>query len=94
MSLSTAERIELAESVIYQEVEGEIVILDLAKQEYYGLDATGASMWLALLKHRNLDGVFDQLSTEYDVDSAVLRADLETLVNQLVGSGLLKLRVP
>ena len=41
-------RIEISEDVLFQEVGGETVLLDLASEQYFGLDAVGTRIWQLL----------------------------------------------
>lgn len=77
--------------VLVQRLPGEgLVFLNLASEEYHGLDATGAVMWTALTETGRLDMAHERLCKEFDAEPEVLRRDLEALVRRLVGRGLLR----
>src|SRR5580658_9680343 len=83
--------VAIGEAVLYQELEGEVVLLNMAKQEYYGLNDVGARMWKCLLESAgSMDSAEDLLSKTYEVERSVIRADLERLVRELLKAGLLK----
>jgi hypothetical protein len=82
--------VEIADSVIYQNLQDEVVILNMASGEYYGLDSVGASMWKMLIDQREIAAVADRMVTEYEVRPDTVRGDLHTLVRQLLDAGLLK----
>lgn len=84
------ERVEVAPDVVFREVSGEAVILDLESQRYFSLDATGTRMWVLLAEHGALETVRDVLLTEYEVEPEVLERDLEVLVKELLEAGLLQ----
>jgi hypothetical protein len=90
MSEPVPEYVEIGDSVIYQDLQNEVVILNMTSQQYYGLDDIGASMWKMLLDRRSLAVVADQLVRDYEVESAVAEKDLESLVRRLLDCGLLK----
>ena len=90
MNETVPTHVEIGDSVIYQDLQDEVVILNLASQQYYGLDDVGAAMWKPLLDRREVASATRQLATEFDVDSDVVRADLYALIRQLMESGLLK----
>ncbi|HWU05305.1 MAG TPA: PqqD family protein [Streptomyces sp.] len=76
------------ESVLAREVSGEMVLLDLQREEYYGLDRVGADMVIRLTQQPR-DQAVAALCQVYEVAPDVLTADLERLVDQLLDAGLL-----
>ena len=90
MDEQTTRSVDIGDSVIFQALHDEIVLLNLAEHEYYGLDSVGADIWQLLLKHRNVADTVQALQTVYAVDEETARKDVEALVNQLIASGLLK----
>jgi hypothetical protein len=83
-------RIKIGDSVLYQQLEGEIVLLNMGNQEYYGLNDIGAAMWKSLLEAGSVAAAGDRLSAMYEIDDTVIRADLQKLVRDLVDAGLLQ----
>ena len=81
-------RVEIGPSVIYRDVSGEVVLLNLQSGVYYGLDPVGSRMWQLLMEQRPLDDVCSVMLEEYDVTADVLRADLSRLVDELASKGL------
>ena len=79
----------MSDSVIYQGLHEEVVLLNLTTQNYYGLDDVGACMWKLLLECADLDAVVDRLTSVYDTDGATLRHDLHELVAKLLTLGML-----
>ena len=85
-------RVELNPSVIYRDVSGEIVLLNLQSGVYYGLDPVGSRMWRLLMEQRPLDDVCAVMLEEYEVSAEVLRSDLARLVEELSSKGLLTIQ--
>lgn len=77
--------------VLFQEVAGEAVLLDLASETYFGLDDVGTRIWQLLQDHGSLRTVYDTMLNEYDVEPARLEDDLLTHVAQLADAGLITL---
>jgi hypothetical protein len=90
MSEQVIQNVDLGDSVIFQTLHDEIVLLNLTEHEYYGLDSVGAEIWSLLLKHRNLDATIKAVQEIYAVDEETARRDVEALVKELLASGLLK----
>lgn len=83
-------KIEISEDVVWREFGGEVVMLDLASQHYFGLTGTGSEMWQLIAQHGSADSVIDSMLAKYDVDPANLRADFEKLVDELAAKGMLR----
>jgi hypothetical protein len=85
--------VEVPDEVLVQRLpDDESVFLNLATEEYYGLDASGTAMWDALTETGRTELAFDRLLSEFDIDAETLGRDLDAFVRQLAGSGLLRLR--
>jgi len=85
-------RVEVPDSVLTREIDGEMVLLDLASETYYGLDNVGTRIWATLVEHKTLPKARQALIAEFDVDAAVLDRDLDRLLADLEGHGLLAIR--
>jgi len=81
-------QIAINPSVIYRDLSGEVVLLNLQSGVYYGLDAVGSRVWQLLMESRGIDDVCATLLDEYDVSADRLRADVERLVGELTDKGL------
>ena len=80
---------EKVKSVIYREIQGEIVLLDPEKGKYFGLNSTGASFWDKVDGSKTVNEIVSLMAEEYDVQRDVLAVDVEELVRVLVENGLL-----
>jgi hypothetical protein len=69
--------------------EDELVLLDLASEEYFGLDESGTAMWLALTETGDVDRARVRLQQEFDVAPEVLQRDFDAFVSRLRDRGLL-----
>lgn len=81
-------KIRIADDVVYRDLAGEAVILDLATGTYFGLDPVGTRVWQLLAEHGVAEDVVRALLPEYDVDEEQLRGDIDGLIRQLVDAGL------
>jgi len=77
--------------VISQEVSGETVLLDLQSENYFGLDEVGTRIWQLIKETSDLQAIFKTLLAEYDVSEERLRQDLDTLLGEISGLGLIRL---
>jgi len=86
--------ISIPDDVIFRELEGEAIILNLATGTYFGLDEVGTRVWMLLTESSSIRRVIDVMVGEYEVESAELERDVLELVSQLSDKGLVKLRSP
>lgn len=81
-------KLVLSPEVMFQELGGEMVLLDLASESYFGLDEVGARIWALLNEQGELQTVFEAMLAEYDVEPRELEKDLRELVERLLEAGL------
>jgi Coenzyme PQQ synthesis protein D (PqqD) len=82
-------RVRCAEAVHARQFDEELIILDLAKGEYFALDAVGARLWTGLEAGRTVEQIAQQVVAEYDVELDTVLADLVALGDELVAQGLI-----
>ena len=61
-------RLELSPAVRFQEVEGEAVLLDIERGEYFGLNEVGTRFWVRAREDRDIGAIIDALLDEYEVE--------------------------
>jgi hypothetical protein len=81
--------LKVSEDVVFRELDGEAVILNLSSGIYFGLDETGTRMWRLIEEHGNLRAVLDALCTEYEGPPEKIEQDLIALASDLSEQGLL-----
>lgn len=89
-SVTLHSSVTLSPQVLVQDVGGEAVLLDLASEQYFGLDPVGARIWALIGEAAHLGSVHAQLCEEFAADSGRLEQDLLALVGELAGAGLVK----
>jgi hypothetical protein len=83
--------ITLSPEVISQEVSGETVLLDLESENYFGLDEVGTRIWQLIKEGGDLRVIYNTLLDEYEVEEQRLQTDLEALLGEIAGLGLVTL---
>jgi hypothetical protein len=81
--------VAIPDSVLYQELEEEAVLLNMANQQYFGLNDVGAQMWRSLAEVGSIAEAEELLLKMYEIEQSTLRSDLESLVRDLLKAGLL-----
>lgn len=81
----------ISDQVIFQVVADESVLLDLASENYLGLDEVGTRIWQLINDGETMRSVVATLLEEYDTDEETLVRDLDNLLGDLQTQGLIKL---
>lgn len=92
--LTLADSVAISENVVFREIAGEMVLLDLSSGTYFGLNETGARIWNLLQHGGSLRHVFDVGREEYDVLPHDFERDLLGLVRELCARGLAHVATP
>ena len=88
MALSLNNSITIPDDVLFRELDGEAVLLNLRTGTYFGLNPVATRMWQLIAEQHSLARVLDTLAREYEADRLVLENDLLELGRQLCASGL------
>lgn len=73
----------LSDEVVFREVGGEAVILDLKSGTYFGLDPVGTRIWHMLSGGVSVEQVVTAIVAEYDVARTTAETDVLDLVSDL-----------
>jgi len=84
-------RVVASPDVLFRELDGESVLLNLDTEAYLGLNEMGTRIWIAVVAAPSIQAAFETLLGEYAVAPDVLHHDIETLVGQLLEHGLVEL---
>jgi hypothetical protein len=79
-----------SEDVVWRNLHGESVLLDLKSGVYFGLDGVGTRIWTLLQSHHDLQAVLQELLREYDVGEEMCVRDLRNLVSAMADKGLVQ----
>jgi ornithine carbamoyltransferase len=86
------QKITFSETVFAQEVDGEMVLLDMNSENYFGLDEVGTAIWQAMQESGSLEEVYRAMLEQYEVEPEVLEKDLLDFVQKLNDSGLAEIK--
>lgn len=81
----------IGNDVLLQNLGGELVLLHLSKEEYFGLDQVGTDMLTALQESGSVEDACELLLQKYDVAPEQLQQDLLELMTKLKDHGLVNL---
>lgn len=86
--ITLACRVQPSLDALIQRTGGEAIVLDIASERYFGLNAVGARLWTLLSEDPELAQAHRRLLDEYDVPSTQLESDLVAIVGELAEAGL------
>ena len=90
--ISTSSVVVVAKDQVSSDLGEEVVILNLKKGMYYGLDEVGARIWNLIQEPKAVDEIRDLLLDEYDVEPERCERDLLALLEELVAENLVEVR--
>ena len=92
MSVALEQAVRIPSDVMFRELQGEAVILDLTSSTYFGLDHVGTRIWQLCATHASLRAVCEAMQHEFDAPHETLQVDLLAFVDELVTKGLLEVQ--
>jgi len=72
-----------------REIDGELVIYDLAARRYLGGNRTAKALWPLLLEGTDAEALASELESSFGIDPGRARADAEAFAGSLRSLGLL-----
>lgn len=85
-----ASRVRVKEDVVFRDLEGEVVLLNLDSGIYFGLDPVGTRIWALIQEHNSLEEVLRHMMVEYEVERVQCEKDLLALLTRLNENGLIE----
>ena len=90
MEITLDTNVVVARHQVSCEVAGEVVILSMADELYYGLDPVGARVWALVQEPRTVKEIRDALVAEFEVDPRRCEEDLVTLLVEMAQRKLVR----
>lgn len=82
-------QVKASENVLFQEINGEFVLLNMESEQYFGLDEIGAQIWEGIVEELSPSAVLKQLEDQYDVESETLENDYINLIQDMKSENLI-----
>ena len=89
--ISFDNKVTVPSHVLVRVLDREAVLLNIETERYFGLDEIGTRMWELITTSPSLEVAYQALLSEYDVEPATLRQNLQDLLEKLRTNGLLNL---
>ncbi len=78
--------------IIWRNIKGEAVLLNLVDGSYFGLNTVGRSFWEKVDGEKTTEEIINLLLQEYKVERDVLVRDIEEFVGNLKDNGLISFK--
>lgn len=82
-------RFAVPQKVVFQEIAGQAVLVDLEGGFYYGLNETATEMWRCLVERQTPSAALEALALTQEAPVEVLERDLLRLTHDLLERHLL-----
>lgn len=77
--------------ILFNEVDGEVVILSIENSQYFGLDKVGSKIWQLIEKPLSINQLVTLLKEKYDVSLDQCMNETLVFLSELDAKKLLKL---
>src|SRR5437867_10538249 len=84
-------RTRIRKDVVFRDLAGELVLLNLSTGVYFGLDAVGSRIWGLIDGGRSAAEIVGTLTAEYEVAADTCEADLSRFLEALRDNELVEL---
>jgi hypothetical protein len=81
----------IRQDVLWNKVEGDVVILNLGSGIYFSLSGVGSRFWELIAEGVSREDAVQRLTAEYKVDASQLESDLDALLRDLSTEGLVSI---
>lgn len=91
MAIESKTSIMCTEGAMSASIDQELVILNMAKNNYVGLDEIGRRIWEMLEKPRSVDALCVLLSREFEATPEQIATDVLPFLEELKNEGLIRI---
>jgi hypothetical protein len=75
--------------VLYRDLDGQTVILDLSSGKYFGLNEVGTRIWTLIGEGRSVADIVRILALEFEADASTIERDARDLLDALKARNLI-----
>jgi hypothetical protein len=78
--------------ILYADIAGDTVMMNVEQGEYYGLDAIGTRIWRLLEHDVRIEEICTLLGNEYEVSDTQCRDDILCFLQELLEHHIIEVR--
>ena len=76
-------KIQRGEDYVFNEVDGELVMMNIETGSYATLNETGKSIWVLLEEPNSVENIMKELANEFDATSEQIQKDILPFLKKL-----------
>ncbi|PLX01295.1 MAG: PqqD family protein [Marinilabiliales bacterium] len=76
-------KIQRKQDIVFNRMDNEVVMLNLEKGEYYGLDEIGSRIWDIIEDEISFQNLIQKLMEEFEVEESMCAADTKDFLMDL-----------
>lgn len=84
MTLSSDTIIQRNDSVIFSDIDDQVVMMDLDSGDYFELNTVGTRIWELLETPTTVNGLVKTLLSEFDIAEDVCRPETEDFIHKML----------
>ena len=88
--MESADRFRAGPDTVVEEVDGEVVLLDLAGDRYFAMNPVGRQVWEGLEAGLSFGEIVETTCEEFDVEPGRARSDVTRFLDGLLERGLIE----
>jgi hypothetical protein len=89
-SARTPTPIRLRQEIVWREIDGEVVVLDLEGSAYFTVSRSGRTLWPLVVGGTSVEELADQLVERFSLERDVAERDVRSFLDSLEREGLLE----
>lgn len=86
-----AGKIVISKDILFREIEGEAVLLNIRTGVYFGMNPVGTGIWRIMEKKKNLEDVLESMLENFEIDRKTCEQDLAEFVGRLEKNDLVSI---
>lgn len=81
---------QITPSILHSKIDEEVILMSIEADSYFGLDPIASRIWELLEEPRSLQELTAILTEEYEVDADTCQQDVQELLDDMAGRGLIQ----
>ena len=82
-------KVAISDGVLFQELDGELVLLSMHSGEYFSLNEVGAKIWVLITSDWSIPDILKSFINQFDASEEQLTGDIEMFLEHLLDHKLI-----
>ncbi len=89
--ISLEDTIAYADNIIVDNFDDEIMMMNIKREKYYGLDPVGSEIWKRISSPVTVEKLISVLTEEYGGEEETIKNDVIPFLNRLLEEGMIRI---